>query len=466
MGDKYFDNVETWNAPWAFIYGDQLKNLANILRQTDVGGYAEGKNLNLRQAARILRVFNFHRLTDYYGNIPYSKALQGIQGEFLPVYDKQSDIYPDLLKELSEAVAALSTSNPNEGFANADIIFNGNITRWKQWGNSLMLRLAMRMSNVNAAAAGPYVTQAVSGVGTMASNADNAWVPMSLSPSEWTNQNGISRAFASGDGGQPSIMSKTLVDALLGPNTASTADDDPRLMVFTWGILKADGTYNVDPLQQRGMPNGLDAGTLDSYLTVLTGAPVSGANAGLYFSRLNAIMLDDDDPYMLMNYAETEFLKAEALERAIGAPGGTAQAHYDAGVRAAMQMYTPYGAGGNNSGGTVAANTAAMTVTDAQVDAYLLNFPYTGTSAQKLAMIGTQMWISKLLNWWEAWADWRRTGLPALTPVNYPGNITSGQIPTKLRLPTHEVATNSANIAAGATTPDDPTGKVWWDGGN
>jgi Susd and RagB outer membrane lipoprotein len=77
-------------------------------------------------------------------------------------------------------------------------------------------------------------------------------------------------------------------------------------------------------------------------------------------------------------------------------------------------------------------------------------------------MIGTQMWLSKWLNWWDAWADWRRTGFPVLTEINYPGNITNGKIPTKLRYPSHEVATNSANIDAGGTE-NVPTAKVWWD---
>src|SRR5690606_22158475 len=101
-GDKYTDNVESYNAPWEFIYGDQLKNLAEVLKQTGPGGFAEGEKKNTREAARILRAFLFHRLTDYYGNIPYTEALQGIQGIFRPAYDNQQIIYTDLLKELDE----------------------------------------------------------------------------------------------------------------------------------------------------------------------------------------------------------------------------------------------------------------------------------------------------------------------------------------------------------------------------
>src|SRR5262245_8218432 len=152
-GDKYTDNVESYNAPWEFIYGDQLKNIHEVLKQTGAGGFAEGRKKNTREAARILRVFLFHRLTDYYGNIPYSEALKGIDGVFLPTYDGQQAIYADLLKELDEAATAISASNDDDGFAAADLIFDGDISQWKKWAYSLMLRLAMRVSNVDASMA-------------------------------------------------------------------------------------------------------------------------------------------------------------------------------------------------------------------------------------------------------------------------------------------------------------------------
>src|SRR5690606_17662806 len=144
-------------------------------------------------------------------------------------------IYTDLWKELDEASAAISASNADEGVAAADLIYDGDIAQWKKFGYSLMLRLAMRVSNVAPAMAETYVSKAVAG-GVFSSNDDNAWVPMSLTPSEWTNQNGISRAFASGDGGQPTTLSKPLVDLLKGADPNSAADDDPRLMIISGGV--------------------------------------------------------------------------------------------------------------------------------------------------------------------------------------------------------------------------------------
>lgn len=441
-GNFYTENFESNNAPFEFIYGDQLKNISEILRQTGPGGYDEGNKQNMRNATRILRVFSFHRLTDFYGNIPYFEALEGMEGNFFPEYDHQSEIYPDLLRELEEATAALDPSLPDEGFSNADIIYQGDISKWKKWGNSLMLRLAMRVSNVAPDLADEYVSKAVAG-GVFESNEDNVWVPMSEGPSLWVNQNGISRAFYPGDGGQPSFLSKTLVDFLKG-DPDDLEDVDPRLMIISGGI--ADWTanewepINTNPLDQKGVPNGYDAAMLEA----LEGEPVDLVNT---YSRINHLLLQKDAPYMIMNYAEVEFLKAEALERGIGSGiSGTAEEHYEEGVRAAMQMYTPY--------------DASLVVTDAEVEDYLALHPY--GSRPPLEMIGEQMWVSKFLNWWEAWSDWRRTGYPDLTPVNHPSGVTGGEIPRRLRYPAQEAATNP-NFAEGATLPDTYLNRVWWD---
>src|SRR5215203_1109126 len=212
-GDKYTDNVESSNAPFEHIYGDQLKNIGVILKQTGTGGFGEGQYKNVRQATRIIRAFLFARLTDYYGSIPYTEALQGEEGLFFPKYDKQKAIYMDLLKELDEATKAFGAIDPTDGFAGADMYYKGDIAKWKKWGYSLMLRLAMRLSNVDVATANAYVAKAVAG-GVFTSNADNAIVPMDTKPSQWIDQNGISRAFYPGDGGQSqtTVMGKTLID--------------------------------------------------------------------------------------------------------------------------------------------------------------------------------------------------------------------------------------------------------------
>jgi hypothetical protein len=152
---------------------------------------------------------------------------------------------------------------------------------------------------------------------------------------------------------------------------------------------------------------------------------------------------------MLMNAAEPRLLMAEAKVRNIGTVSGTAKDHYEMGVKLAMQMLTIH--------------DPSFVVSDAQVAAYLAARPY-GVAKPALEMIGEQLWASKFLNWWEAWADWRRTGFPQLTPVVHPAGITNGVIPRRLRYPAYEQAANP-NFSTGATSPDLLVTKVWWDGG-
>jgi hypothetical protein len=454
-GDKYTDNVESSNAPFEHIYGDQLKNIGVILKQTNTGGFGAGQYKNMRQATRIIRAFLFARLTDYYGSIPYFEALQGEDGLFFPKYDKQKVVYMDLLKELDEATKAFGPADATDGFAGADMYYKGDIAKWKKWGYSLMLRMAMRLSNIDVATANTYVTKAVAG-GVFSSNADNVIVPMATGPSQWVNQNGISRAFYPGDGGQPTFVSKTLIDKLKGTNQSSTADDDPRLMIFTggigiWGATSGWTATNADPLQQKGMPNGYDL----NQLKALEANP--NLDPDKTYSKINTKLLDLNDPYMLMNYGEVQLLLAEAAQRGIGGlTAAAAPTYYNEGVKASMQMYTIY--------------DPSLTVSDAQVTAYLATYPYVPANGEK--MIGEQLWLTYYLNWWEAWSNWRRStakagnslGYPALTPTNYPGNVTGGTIPQRLKYASGDVAANT-NFAATSTKPDAYTTKVWWAGG-
>lgn len=457
-GDKYTENPESSNAPFEHIYGDQLKNAATILRESGPDKDPEGKLNNMRQATRIIRAFLFSRLTDYYGSIPYSEALKATEGILFPKYDKQKDIYADLFKELEEAATSFTAPDPTNGFAAADMYYKGDNEKWKRWAYSLMLRFAMRLSNIDAASANTYVAKAVAG-GVFTSNADNVNVPMATGPGTWIDQNGISRAFYPGDGGQPTFLSKTLIDWLKGKDPAVTTDDDPRLMIFTggigsWTVNNGASTWtpsNANPLQQKGMPNGYDL----SGLRALEGNPNLVPDET--YSKINTKMLDLDDPYMLMNYGEVQLTLAEAAQRSIGglAPGAAA-GYYAEGVKASMQMYTIY--------------DATLTVSDAQVNAYLAAYPY-NVAKPALEMIGDQYWANHYLNWWEAWSNWRRTssatnpkGYPQLTPTNYPGNATGGTIPQRLKYQTGEVAGNP-NFEAGSTKPDEFTTRVWWAGG-
>ena len=446
-GDKYLHQINTTNVLFNVAYRT-LQNISEIIRQTGPGGYDEGRKHNLRQVTRILKAFLFHRITDHYGNVPYFEAGQATANDpiFFPKYDSQDVIYADLLRELEEASAKLDINAPDEDFGAADIVYHGDVSKWRKLGNSILLRLAMRISNVAPSLAEHYIASALSG-GVITGNEDNFVVPHDHGPNQWVNQNGLSRSANPDDGRGHTYLSKTLIDFLKGNDANTVTDDDPRLMIISGGIAEWPVSDQWilypggdEPLNQKGMPNGFDTDGLSAY----EGFPVV-ENAT--YSRINPKFFQNDEPYMLLHAAEVAFNLAEAAERSLG--GVTdAKGHYEAGVKLAMQMYTLY--------------DPSFVVTDEQVSKYLVTYPY--GSRDPLEMIGEQLWVSLFLNWMEAFNAWRRTGFPLLEPTNYPGNVTGGTIPQRIRYPESEVAGNP-NFHDGSTQPDEYTTRVWWAGG-
>ena len=424
-GDKYYYHLDSHNAFMDVVYPNALKTLAEVIRQTGPDGESPN-SVNLHHVAQVMYLFPMHIMTDLYGNVPYSEANRGTDLLFFPQYDEQQSIYLDMLNKLQTAANTIGTGTDQLG--NADVIFGGDLTKWKKFANSMMLRLAMRISNVDPGTAQQFVQSAIAG-GVMTSNDDMAWIQMAAGPSQWFNQNGISRALIPDDWGAQNMLSKTLVDWL-------QAHNDPRLAIWAvrgvWG-----GPYLTDPADQVGMPHGFDATTIREELG--TTEPV---DRELTFSRLNPMLLDVDDPFIFMTYAEVEFLLAEAALK--GWNNGDATAHYEAGVRAAMQQWPIF--------------DASFVVEDAEVDAYLAANPFDGTEE----MIGEQHWAANFMQWYEAYSNWRRTGFPVLTPVNYPGNESGGQIFRRIRYDTGELATNP-NIQTQGTMPDDVMTRLWWD---
>ena len=165
-GDKYIYQADLSEAYFVTQYPSSIKGLVDLINQAKV----DPANVNLLSIARIEKVLQMSLITDLYGDVPYSEAGQGfLSTNFSPKYDAQKDIYADLLKELSEAGTALSASATTPG--TADLVYGGDITKWKHFANSLMLRLAMRMQKVDAASAQTWAKKALDG-GVMTSNAE------------------------------------------------------------------------------------------------------------------------------------------------------------------------------------------------------------------------------------------------------------------------------------------------------
>jgi hypothetical protein len=409
-GDKYFRSDQYANALWDRYYPTNIKQLEDIKAQL-ISEENSGSEMGM---TRILRVFAFTRLTDIYGDIPYSEAGQGYTNGILkPKYDAQQDIYMDMLKELEEAVAQIGSSTT---MGSSDLIFQGNTVKWKAWGNSMMLRLAMRLTKADSATAKAWAEKAVA-AGTMTSNDHIAMVQHTDGPAS-INKNGHGEVWQA-DGN--ARMSKTFMDWM---------KDDPRLTVLAQRT--SDGSNAVADL--IGMPNGSDGNSV----------PDSSIYASLHDN-----LKGTDVPMVFHSYAEVRFLKAEMAFRGWSVPGD-AKTHYEAGVKAAMQML-----------GTIYPKTTD--ITDAQVADYLAAKPYDASKGWE--MISEQYWAATLLNEYESYNNWRRTGYPTLTPINYDGNVTGGTIPRRLIYPVSEQATNGENYGAAVARQgaDNFTTRIWWD---
>jgi hypothetical protein len=457
-GDKYVasGNILTYAASiWnnAYQAASKAKEIQNLI--VEKGMTAN----NLSSVALIVQLLNLELVTDVYGDCPYSQALQAKTGNIaFPGYDKQSNIYPAMLNSLDSAI---STLDPAGDKITNDIIYKGDITKWKKFGYSLMLRMAMRLTKVDAATAQKYAEKAYAG-GAFSSVDDNAYVT-------FDNANGYGNANASAlqvpEDFSQVRWSKPLIDFL-------KASGDPRVPVIA--EIPKNGTSNNNNKsldgdhtfsRQIGMPNGYDqnGGATDisnepNYPGVSPADPSITGDApfavGLY-SRPTAALYTRNlsTPGFILTYAETELLFAEAAVRGWSV-GATATQHYHNGVSAALQSY-----GTLNSVGTIAA---------ADAEAYATAHPLNTTSTTaSLSEINTQFWATTgtLFNFIEAWNNWRRSGYPLLTPVNYVGNFTSGQIPRRETYPSSEVSNNGENYNAASSEMGGDTwiSRVWWD---
>lgn len=435
-GDKYLYNASYNSAYWDDNYNNSITNIVEVVTHAKAAGDAQSNFYNI---ARIFRVFMFQRMTDMYGDCPYSQAGLGyISGITSPKYDKQQDIYADMLNELQDAASKLDPAKTNS-VGSSDLLYGGDPAGWKKFAYSEMVRIAMRMSKVDPANAQKWVKTAVQG-GVMSSNSDNAILVHQNTPNTPV-PNGSGLVLTSLDA-SAYRMSQTFINYL-----GSTGD--PRLSYLS--TVCKDPNVGTDPgdttfANQLGQPNGYDVpGSGSAYdLTKALNWPGDQNKYSVVnrytFARLTV-------PTFFLTYGETELLLAEAAQR--GWLTGAPATYYANGVTASMQQLGAQAGAGPS---------------DAAIAAYLSANPFNPANA--LNQINTQYWVASFMDENESFANWRRSGYPVLTPVNYPGNVTNGTIPRRFTYPQGEAATNSANYNAavsGLNNGDKMTSRVWWD---
>jgi hypothetical protein len=238
------DNRPVTLANWQAHYRGVLKNTKDVLALTE----EDPNRANLYNMARILEAYSFMVLTDTYGSIPYTQGGAGYtQQIFFPVYDRQEDIYPALIQELTAATAALDASGKIE---TAEILYKGDIAKWKKFGYSLLLRAGMRLSKANQTLAASTVSAAFAG-GVITTNADNALI---AHDANYLNPNGN---MLNSTEAANFYLTKPFVDAL-------KATTDPRLSAIavrytgaTSGTGQVPGVATTVAASQNGMPMGM-----------------------------------------------------------------------------------------------------------------------------------------------------------------------------------------------------------------
>ena len=388
---------------WQPLYGDlrNVEDMIQIAQERDQPQY-EGVGL-------VLKSWIFSMLTNAYGDVPYSESVAVQEGIETPKYDRQEAIYRGMLADLRRANELLT---PGSGSIQGDILYDGDLMKWKKLANSLRLRLLMRLSekgislnldggDVPVSQAFQSITSAPDAAPVFTSNDDNAALEyLGSRPNEWprhTSRIGTFRTFK---------LSKTLTDTL-------KHFDDPRLSVFgdPTAASVEDGSRKY-----VGVPNGLTNDASGSF----NGGP--DFQSGLNFTRY----YDEPDAAkgLIMTYAEVLFLKAEAAER--GWISSDAQTHYREAVKASFEQYgqsTPPGYFGQAG----------------------VSYP-TNNSAQARERIGTQKWIALFYTGLEGWFNWRRTGIPDIDPSV--DNVNGDEIPVRFRYPESEQSLNADNYQA------------------
>lgn len=422
------DNRASTQELWQGYYRNVIKNTKDVISQIQ----DDPSRANLLQMTRIIQAFAFMVLTDDYGSIPYFEGGVGYSQQiYFPVYDSQDVIYADIIKELTEATGALNLAGEVE---TADILYGGDLNKWKSFGYSLLLRAGMRLSEVDAAKAQQVVQTAFQG-GVILVNSDNAKI---VHDANYTNTIGnmLNSTEASNF-----YLTEPFVEYL-------RSKSDPRLsaIAITYVGAKsgpeqtvASGTYAAEV--HVGMPMGNDN----------AGAVKAAADLGLAsfyeFAQADRRRLASNfAPNFLVTASQTNLLLAEARHRG-WINSGDVESYYNAGVRAHMVQL-----------GTV---NELSSIPVSAIDAYLTANPFDASKA--LEQINTQYWVSSFLNGPEAFANFRRSGYPMLESNPFPGKEVD--FINRLTYPNSEISVNSENVGAAISVQgaDNLATKVWWD---
>ncbi|MCW3117625.1 MAG: hypothetical protein JWM28_1707 [Chitinophagaceae bacterium] len=393
--------------------------------------------------ANVMWVWTFHRVTDYFGPIPYFNAGTGTNAV---AYDPQDKIYADFFKRLNDAITILKTKTSEHPFGTFDLMFAGDVNKWVKFANTLKLRLALRISKVDPVQAKTEAESAFADGVLTASPAEDVYVSRDGSKND---PNGLSTM----SDWNEFRMSATMESVLKGYN-------DPRMPEYFLPAANT-GTY-------EGLRNGVSVGQLADPLNKAAANSHVGARwASPAFGGLDSYK---STPANIMCVAEAYFLRAEAALLGWNM-GGTVQELYEAGITNSLKQW-------GVTDNTTIQNYINSTATPIAPQDFL-NSPAVSTvpikfngadQAIQLKQIATQKWLSLFPDGHEAWADYRRSHALDLYPVANSDNpdLTNPATQWIRRLPflMSERVSNTAETEKAVQLlggPDKITTPLWWD---
>lgn len=388
--------------PWPIFYTNLRDNeiILTLSQENPAFAVYEGP-------ARILKAYMAAGLTDLFGDVPYSQAFKGDSDTVTPVYDAQETIYLEadgILDNLEKGVAALENYTGSIALE-GDILFNGDLQGWIRFGNSLRIKHLMRISGTSDVSA--QLQSLVTAGDFISENAQNATFDFT----DGEPNNFRLARLRIGDFNN-FVLSETMEDIL-------TELNDPRIAtLFRPFGNSTTGEFN-------GLQNGIDA-------TQNAAVLAEYSLAGTIF-RENTGVLDAN----FMTSIETHFLLAEAAEK--GLISANAQALYETGVQQAFAYWQT--------------ELPATYLTDAAAYA----------NGNPIENIITQKWIANIINGYEGWVEYRRTGFPELRTLS--ASLNNNLIPVRMPYPAEEEALNAVNYNTAAENTDGNSINVpvWWD---
>ena len=395
-GRHTLDNNEM-SRIWTSFYTQPLKNITDAQYRTA----EDAEKVNINSILRIYRVYLTSIVTDTYGDAPYSEAGLGfLEGKFNPKYDKQEDIYNAFFLELEDAVNKI---DPTKDKVTGDLIYAGDVVKWQKLANSLRLRFAMRISNVNPAKAQTEFENALAANGGVITDASSdalikyMTIAFSFGQEAYSDYRGNAMSqllFGNDPANNPSYLCSTFFNQLYNSG-------DPRTFKFSRcyydGLMSATSTDNRVDITQEMIDKGIAFSPRDpgaySWEPWPTGydsdickeLAVNNPEVAVTMARevepkLANNFLKSDNPGVVMTSAEVKFLMAEAAVKKWNVGSVSAEELYKQGVREAMDFLTD--------------NYGCTATTDAEFDSFIQNKGAFGhTDNQKLEAINTRAWI-------------------------------------------------------------------------